>query len=327
MSSLVGRPVGSREAGLRVFVSGVEAVAVGVVEAHVHLGCVGRPEPGDELRSGAGGLLDLERSGERLPEVLDADGEATAEVAGVCEAGGARAGVGVDPGTLGAGALDDGESVGIGLDELEVVPDGVLGKGRAAGGARRFLRDAASAGLQRFRPEAAVGTCKADGAVHGLVAHGDVDLETEAADEVLLLVAVEDDGVDDADGGLAAEEVEAHGEGEPLALRHGTAVHAFDPDHGADWTLLFHGDALDLAEKFLACGRVLRIAGWPFLQDANQLARSSDHLAAEGDGVDEVGTGEWDGALHCSGFDASMNEDPLACLDGESPISRGHPSN
>jgi hypothetical protein len=152
--------------------------------------------------------------------------------------------------------------------------------------------------LQRFRPEAAVGTCKADGAVHGLVAHGDVDLEAEAADEVLLLVAIEDDGVDDANGCLSPEEIEAHGEGEPFALRHGTAVHAFDPDHGADWTLLFHGDALDLAEKFLACGRVLRIVGWPFLQDANQFARSSDHLAVERDGIDEIAARGRDGALH-----------------------------
>jgi hypothetical protein len=199
--------------------------------------------------------------GERLPEVLDADGEATAEVAGVCETRSAGAGVGVDPGALGAGALDDGETVGIGLDELEVVPDGVLGKDRAAGeGLARFLRDAASAGLQRFGPEAAVWAGKADSAVQGLVAHGNVDLEAEAADEVLLLVAVEDDGVDDADGGLATEEVETHGEGEPLALGDGTAMHAFDLDHGADWALLLHSDVLHFAEVAFAARGVFRVA-------------------------------------------------------------------
>ena len=37
-----------------------------------------------------------------------------------------------------------------------------------------------------------------------LVAHGHVDLQAEAAHEVFLLVAVEDDGVDHADGGLAS---------------------------------------------------------------------------------------------------------------------------
>ena len=49
------------------------------------------------------------------------------------------------------GALDDGEAIRIGLNELEVIPDGVLGED-GAGGERlaRFLGGTASAGLERL---------------------------------------------------------------------------------------------------------------------------------------------------------------------------------
>ena len=114
-----GDPVGGGEAGLRVFVGCVEAVALGVVETHVHLGRVGRPQPGDEFGCGAGGVLDFKCGREGLPEVLDADGESSAEVAGVGEARGALARGGVEPGALRPGALDDGESVGVRLDQFE----------------------------------------------------------------------------------------------------------------------------------------------------------------------------------------------------------------
>jgi len=87
VSSLVGDAVSGAEAGLRILVGGVEAVTRLVVEAHVHLRRVRRPEPGDDLCGGTGAALDLERGRERLAEVLDADGEAAAEIAGVGEAG------------------------------------------------------------------------------------------------------------------------------------------------------------------------------------------------------------------------------------------------
>ena len=76
-----GDAIGGAEAGLGVFIRGVESVTGGIVETHVHLRRVGRPEPCDELRSWAAGLLDLKRGGERLPEVLDADGDPSAEIA------------------------------------------------------------------------------------------------------------------------------------------------------------------------------------------------------------------------------------------------------
>ena len=315
-----GDSVGGAEAGLRVFVGGVETVAMGVVEAHIHLGGVGRPEPGDDLCGGAGGVLDLERGGERLPEVLDADGEAAAEIAGVSEAGSALAGGGIEPGAGRAGALEDGEAVGVGLDELEVVPDGVLGKRRAAGeGLAGLLRGAAAAGLERLGPETAVRAGETDGAVAGLVAHGHVELEAEAANEVLVLVAIEDDGVDDADGSLASVEVETHGEGQPLTMRDGAAMLAFDLDDGADGTLLLDGDVRDGADVALAAGRVFRVVRGAALQNADELADTGDGLAGDAHRGDEVGAGERDGALERTGVD----EDLLAVVpDGEGGADR-----
>ena len=106
-------------------------------------------------------------------------------------------------------------------------------------------------------------------------------------------------------------------------------MHAFDPDDGADWTGLLHGDVLNFAEVAFAAWGIFRVVSRAALQDADELTCAGDGLAAEGDGVDEVGTGEWDGALQCSDFDASMNQDRLAgVLDGESlRSSRGPPSN
>ena len=94
---------------------------------------------------------------------------------------------------------------GVGWMSLKSFQIAFFAKTALAGeGLARLLRDAASAGLQWLRPEPAIGSGEAHGAVQRLIAHGDVDLQAEAAHEVLLLVAVEDDGVDDADVGLAA---------------------------------------------------------------------------------------------------------------------------
>ena len=225
------------------------------------------------------------------------------KIASIDEARCARAGVGVEPGAFGASALDDGEAVGVGLDQLEVVPDCVLAEDRV-GSHRlaRLLRHAASAGLERLGPEAAVGASEAHGAVQRLIVQGNLDLHAESADEVLLLVAIEDNGVYDADGSLAGVEVEAHGERQPLTVECGAAMHAFDLDDGAHWAGLLDGHFLHGAEVALTGGRIFRVVGGAILQDADELASVRDDLAAEGDGVDEVRAGERDGTLHGAGI-------------------------
>ncbi len=92
-----GNAVGGGEAGLDIFVGGVEAVAEGVVVAEVHGGCVGRPEPGVDFGVVGEGVFDFEGGWVGLPEVLDAEGEAAGGIAGVDEAGGAGAGAGGEP--------------------------------------------------------------------------------------------------------------------------------------------------------------------------------------------------------------------------------------
>ena len=54
-------------------------------------------------------------------------------------------------------------------------------------------------------------------AIVDLLAHRDREDDAEAFDEVLLVIAVENDGVDQADGLRARVEIEAHREGQPLA--------------------------------------------------------------------------------------------------------------
>ncbi len=175
--------------------------------------------------------------------------------------------------------------------------DGVGRKGLAG-----LLRDAASARLQRLGPEAAVGTGKAHGAVGRCVGQWDVDLQPEAADEVLLLVAVEDDGMDDSDRSLAGVEVEAHGKGEPLAFGGGATMHAFDLDDGAHRAGLLDGDLLYRGEESLAYGRIFGIVGGTLLQNANELASTGDSYAIALGGFDEVRAGVRDGGLHRAGI-------------------------
>ena len=298
-----GDAVGGAEAGLRVFVRGIEAVAVRVVEAHVHLGRVRRPEPGDEFCGGAGGVLHFERGGKRLPEVLDADGEAAAEIAGIGEARRARAGVGVKPGALRVGALDDGEAVGGGLDELEVVPDGVLEEDRIGVNgwpvSCATLPPPGCSGSDHRPPS---GPAKRTVRFARLVAHGHVDLQAEAAHEILLLVAVEDDGVDDADGGLAAVEVEANGEGQPLALGRVPrcmpsilTTARTGPDCS---TVTFFTSQRNRSRAGESSGL---LAG-PVLQDADELARAGDRFAVCPNPLDQVRTGVRDRALHRARF-------------------------
>ena len=178
VSSLVrATPIGRAEAGLRVLIGGVKAVTVGVVEAHVHLRCVRRPQPRDELCIGTSSVLDFKPGGERLPEVLHADSEPAAEIACIGEAGRARAGIGIHPGALRSSPLDNGEAVGSWLDELEVVPDGVLAEyGVGSHGLASFLRQVAATRLERFGPQPTIGAGETDGAIQRLVAHRNVDL-------------------------------------------------------------------------------------------------------------------------------------------------------
>ena len=91
--------------------------------------------------------------------------------------------------------------------------------------------------------------------------------------------------------GLAAVKVESNCERQPLAFRNGAAMHALDFDDGADRAGLLDGDVLNCAEEFFARDGGFRIGGGAVLKDADQLGGAGDGFAADGDGVDDFGSG------------------------------------
>ena len=113
-------------------------------------------------------------------------------------------------------------------------------------------------------------------AILGLFAHGDLEGEAQAVDEVFFGVAVENDRVDHADGGLAGVEIEADDEGEPFAAAFLSFVNAFDFDDGADGAELFDGDFLDVAGEEFARGKIEQVGFRAVLQDAFELAVAGD---------------------------------------------------
>jgi hypothetical protein len=170
-----------------------------------------------------------------------------------------------------------------------------------AGLLRGCLRRAAAA---RTRGRRRAG--EAHGAVHGLVAHGHGELHAEAADEVLLLVAVEDDGVDEAHGGLAGIEVEPHGEGQPFAPAGCAFMKAVDFHHSANRAVLLKRHRLDAAEIFLASRGIFGIRLGTVLQNADELAVLGDGVAVDRHPIDEVGPGFGNRASQRAGIDLNV---------------------
>src|SRR5580658_5766464 len=120
------------------------------------------------------------------------------------------------------------------LSELEVTPNRILIEDRIAVELLAvLLRDIAASRLKRLRPDASLGTRKTNGAISWLITKRYTEPKAQAADEILLLIAVKDDRVQQAYSSLTAVEVEPHGERKPLALRRETTMDAFDLHYGA----------------------------------------------------------------------------------------------
>ena len=82
---------------LHILVGGVEVVGYVIVVAQVHGPGFGSPEVGGQVSHIVRGAIDLQRGGEALPEVLDADAQAAADVADEGIAVGTAAGVRTNP--------------------------------------------------------------------------------------------------------------------------------------------------------------------------------------------------------------------------------------
>ncbi|GKT86451.1 hypothetical protein Ct61P_04301 [Colletotrichum tofieldiae] len=273
-----GDAVGVVEAGFVVLVrdlEGVELLGVGVLAEAVVVGAEvegrrrGAVDPDGDLALVRGGVGDVDAGGVALPEVAQADSETS--LGGAAEVGktaGASATRDVHPALPGLGALLQGEAVGGQLGQAEVAPGRnpvepggdslVPSRGVGQLGALELVvadRGAgisaeASDALHGLAEETSVDAGDPDVAVVLLLSlERDLEADAEAGDEVLLGLAVVDDGVHDTDGLGVVVQVEAQDEGEPVGMAalalHG--VLAADGDESAGGVVLADSDLLDVA--------------------------------------------------------------------------------
>ena len=298
---------------LHVLIRSLQAVRPSVVMAQVHRRRLGRPHPRGELRGGAGGVLHQHLHRVGLPEVFDAHAQPAAHIAHERKTRGALARRRKQPGALWVGALLDREAVGIELHQFEVVPHrpvvdhvealpahlravghaltlqlrgvGVVavGIGDDARGAR-----APDQWLDWLRPEAVALAGETHMAVLHLLAQRHSKRDAEAVDEVLLLVAIEEDRVHHPHRRLTRVKIEPHVERQPLAARIHALVDALELHHRTHRAGLLDGDFLDQAVKLLARAHLVRCVLGSALQDADELHRADDRAALDRHGVHQV---------------------------------------
>ncbi len=236
------------------------------------------------------------------------------------------------------GALFDREAVGVELREPEIAPIGrridvhlaLGGKRRERGDrlARELGReDVAARGgldhpashqrLDRLGPHAGVAR-QAHVAVLDLLAQRHVELQAEAAHEVLLVVGVVDDGVDHPDRSLAGVEIEAHDERQQGAPGLRQDVRALDLDRGPHRPALLERHLVDPADVFVGGDRAGILTERLVIDQQHQPAVLGDHGVAGPDRLeDDGGVVLQDPAAHGAGVDVDhlavrVPRDPLA---------------
>src|SRR5690606_1233412 len=200
------------------------------------------------------------------------------------------------PGVALGGALAQQVAVGGELVEGVVVPGGdeveAAGHLGVADGAARAARHlgapdllagvAAQAGQAAHRlGEEAAGPGQPDVPVVRLVPHHHAGAQAQPGEEVAAGVAVPDEAVHDPHVLGARVEVQADGEGQPVA------VPALRPDDRADGPVLLDGDALDPAGGPLAVYGAALVGGGPVLAQADQADVAEDLPAVAGGGADQ----------------------------------------
>ena len=166
-----------------------------------------------------------------LPEIADAERDAAGRTAQGPKPARSMALASIQPGVTVGGALADGERVGVRLqqspvaecgDVLQALGDhGTEGAGR---GSFNLVLACCRAGIAAQTREAAHGFGKqtlfadeAHVAVVQRIGKRRREAQAEAANEVLRLIAIEHDGVDDAQAFAARIEIQAQREWQPLA--------------------------------------------------------------------------------------------------------------
>jgi hypothetical protein len=284
---------GRAEAGLVVFVGDLEAAPVLllvrvlaeaiVIEAQVHGRGVRRPHPQCNGGRVAIAAANVELRGMALPEIADAEGDAAAGAAEIGEAAGAAATAAVQPGVSIRRALADGEGVGVRLEQRPVAEGGDVLQplanyrrqhaGRTALDlriARRLARIAAQPGeaAHGLAEHAAFLAHESHVAVVQFVLDGRCESQSDTADEVLVLVAVEHDGMQHPQRVTAGVEIQPQGERQPGAA--GVDVSPFDLHHRAHRTALLERHLVDGTAEVLLRDRHGVAASRAILADQHQ---------------------------------------------------------
>ena len=257
----------------------------------------------------------FERRGVRLPEVLHAHRKPARHVAGEHQPARAASRDRIQPAALRIGPLLDREPIGRSLRQLEIVPHRPIGEqflprrveGLLVGDAlsRKLVRIRRALQLppprrrlHRLRPQSVAFARESHVAIVYLLAHRHGEGEAEPVDEVLRVVAVEDDRVHQAHGLGAAVEVQAHRERQPLARV--ILMHAFDLDHRAHRPALLHRDLLDVAGEL---GEAQDAGRRTVFQRADQASVARHHAPVDSHRLDKCRPLLRNAALQLAGVD------------------------
>ncbi len=112
--------------------------------------------------------------------------------------------------------------------------------------------------------------------------------DPQPADEIFLLIAVENDRVHGADRFLAGVEIKPHNERQPLARAALGFVHPFDLQHRAHRAGLLDGHFGDVAHEFIPARLLAGLLIRPALIDAHEPALSRDFASTDGERFDQV---------------------------------------
>ena len=164
-------------------------------------------------------------------------------------------------------------------------------------------------------------------AVLHLLAHRHGKGHAESADEVALLVAVVNEGVDHPHRFLAGVEIQPDHERQPLAGAFRALVLALQLDHGAHRPRLLDRHFLELGFETLAHRRRRGVAVGTVLQDADQPAVAGDLATVDDHRLDELRAPLRDATFQPAGVDlvgrvAAVDLDRRPGGDGRSGAGR-----
>ncbi len=255
--------------------------------------------------------MQLRRVG--LPEILDTNGQASANVTDKSEARRTFACGRKQPSAFGIGPFLYRKTIRIWLNQFEVVPYRPVADHSAslivhlsavrnakARELRRVNVFAVGVGndsgvtrstnhrLDRLGPEAIAFAGEPHMPVLDLLAHRNGERRSEPVNKVLFLVAIKEDGMNHPHRRLTGIKIQPNMKRQPLASRLGPFVNAFEFHDSSYRSRLFDGHLFDEADKFLAGLRILGVCFRPVLQYTNQLSRCGDLTAVYSHRVKEI---------------------------------------